>query len=104
MFDAMLSSAGRPLTATNIYLLEQGRAEFRWSVRRVSPSRDMRVPEVCKYQDDSVGCSQSPFGYAVRSINDRSCSRKEGGTSRFRIVSSRLLEMLAETRAIQHTI
>ena len=45
---------------------------------QLSPSRDTRVPQVCKSQDDSVGRSQSPFGYAVRSINDRSCGRKEG--------------------------
>ena len=52
---------------------------------QLSPSRDTRVPQVCKSQDDSVGRSQSPFGYAVRSINDRSCSRKEGGRPAFRL-------------------
>ena len=85
MFDAKLSSTGRPLTATKIYLLEQVCVGSRCPVGHVSPSRDMWIPEVCKYQDDSVSLSQSPFGYAVRSINDRSCSRKEGGRPAFRL-------------------
>jgi len=85
MFDAKLPSTGRPLTATKIYVLEQRRVESRSPVGHLSPSRDRGIPEVCKYQDDNVGLSQSPFGYAVRSINDRSCSRKEGGRPAFRL-------------------
>ena len=103
MFDAKLPSTGRPLTATKIYLLEQERVESRSPVGHLSPSRDMWIPEVCKYQDDNVGLSQSPFGYAVRSINDRSCSRKEGDVP-LSDCESPLLEMPAGTRAIQHTI
>jgi hypothetical protein len=104
MFDAKSILVQSPVTALRMRYLQMANHGLLRPRGQLSPSRDIRVPQVCKSQDDSVGRSQSPFGYAVRSINDRSCSRKEGGASRFQIVSSRLLEMPAGTRAIQHTI
>jgi hypothetical protein len=86
MFDAKSILVQFPVTILRICCLRRTNHRLLCLWGRVSPSRDTRVPQVCKSQDDSVGRSQSPFGYAVRSINDRSFSRKEGGSPAFQIV------------------
>ena len=83
MFDAKSTLVRFLVTALRMLHLRMTNHRLLCLWSRVSPSRDTRVPQVCKSQDDSVGRSQSPFGYAVRSINDRSCSRKEGGSPAF---------------------
>src|SRR5277367_4583257 len=79
MFDAKSISVQFSVTALRMCYLRMTNHRLPGPRSQLSPSRDTRVPQVCKSQDDSLGRSQSPFGYAVRSINDRSCSRKEGG-------------------------
>ena len=86
MFDAKSTLVRFLVTALRMLYLRMTNHRPLCLRGQVSPSRDTRVPQVCKSQDDSVGRSQSPFGYAVRSINDRSCSRKEGGSPAFQIV------------------
>jgi hypothetical protein len=86
MFDAKSTLVRLPVTVLKMLYLRMTNHRLPCLWGRVSPSRDTRVPQVCKSQDDSVGRSQSPFGYGVRSINDRSCSRKEGGSPAFQIM------------------
>jgi hypothetical protein len=85
MFDAKSISVQFPVTVVRICYLRTTNHRLPGPRGQLSPSRDIRIPQVCKSQDDSVGRSQSPFGYAVRSINDRSCSRKEGERPAFRL-------------------
>jgi hypothetical protein len=85
------------------YLVTQHRRARRRS-NLVSPSKDTRFPQVCKSQGDSVGRAQSPFGYAARSINDRTAAGAVGGVPLPVVLRSRVLERPARTRAIQRTI
>src|ERR1700730_6546981 len=79
MFDAKLPLPTHPVTIRKIYYLAKlyGRAGLRSNL--VSPSKDTRFPQVCKSQDDSVGPSPSPFGYAARSIRDQSTTERAAG-------------------------
>src|SRR5580693_8784470 len=104
MFDAKSILLRSPVTALRMYYLQMTNHRLLCPRGQLSPSRDTRVPQVCKSQDDSVGRSQSPFGYAQRSIDDRLGGRREGGTSRIQVFYSLLLESPAGTRTIQHTI
>jgi hypothetical protein len=104
MFDAKSTLVRFLVTALRMLHLRMTNHRLLCLWSRVSPSRDTRVPQVCKSQDDSVGRSQSPFGYAQRSIDDRLGGRREGGTSRIQVFYSLLLESPAGTRTIQHTI
>jgi hypothetical protein len=82
MFDAKLPLATPPVTTRKTYYLVRPNRRPQRHSDLLSPSKDTRLPEVCKSQDDSLGRSQSPFGYVSRSIDDISSGRRVG-TSRF---------------------
>ena len=87
MFDAKSILVRILVTALRMLYLRMTNHRLLCLRGQVSPSRDTRVPQVCKSQDDSVGRSQSPFGYGARAISDRILAAGRAG-ARFQLSSS----------------
>ena len=78
MFDAKVILVQFPVTVLRMCYLQMSQPRLLCPPGQVSPSRDIRVPQVCKSQDDSCGSFTVTFRLR-RAINQRQIVQQEGG-------------------------